>query len=413
MALRIYNSLTERKEEFQPSDGEVKMYVCGPTVYDLSHLGHARSFVVFDIQRRYLEFLGHKVHHVQNFTDLDDNITKRAQREGMTPKAIADRYITEFLADMDRLKVRRAHEYPRVTEHIPGMIEATQTLLDAGFAYTRDGDVLFRAKKASAFGKLTHVDPWASIVAPATDAEGREDPLDFVIWRRSKPGEPSWPSPWGDGRPGWHVECYVMATRYLGPQLDLHGGGVDLKFPHHESECSISHAMTGRNFSRFWVHNNFITVKGGKMSKSLGNFVTIRAALRDHDFEVLRFFLLGKHYREPIDYSEAALGRAAKEHAEIAAAIRKVHALSEAGTPAQGRDKEFTLLAERVEEQFYRAMDNDFNTPLAVAPVLEMSRSINGARAIGPATAKQLLLYFCDFCSILGLCEDEVRQVAP
>ncbi len=412
MALKIFNTLTQGKEEFRPTGPDVRMYVCGPTVYDFSHLGHARSYVVFDIQRRYLEFLGHRVRHVQNFTDLEDSINKRAEREGTAPKVVADRFIREFLSDMDRLRVRRAHEYPRVTDHVPEMIEAIQTLVERGYAYVRDGDVLFRASKAEAFGRLTHQDPRAALVSSPGSA-GKEDPLDFVVWRRSKAGEPAWDSPWGLGRPGWHVECFAMAAKYLGTELDLHGGGVDLQFPHHEAEDSISRAITGKPLSRLWVHNNFITAGGGKMSKSLGNFVTIREALKEYDFEVLRFFLLGKHYREAIDYSQAGLERAAKEHSEIAAAIERVYELAQVKSSTEARDKEFGVLAERVEEQFYRAMDDDFNTPVAVAAVLELARSINGAKAIGPGMAKQLLLYFCDFCLILGLCEEEVGRPLP
>jgi cysteinyl-tRNA synthetase len=407
MALEVYNTLTQRKEEFMPSGETVRMYICGPTVYDYAHLGHARSYVFFDIVRRYLDFKGFKVRHVQNFTDVEDSITKRAKAEGRAPLEVADHYIKEFLADMNKLRVRRAHEYPRVSEYIPEMVKVVEELVAKGFAYVHDGEVFLRARKAGGLGCLTHRDP-STMVIEGAPASGREDPLDFALWRRSKPGEPSWPSPWGPGRPGWHIECYAMASHLLGPQLDIHGGGVDLQFPHHEGECSVSKALTGLPFSRYWLHNNFITIRGSKMSKSLGNFVTLRNALKDYDFEVLRFFLLGAHYRQPIDYSEEGLRRARDEHTEISDAIGKLHRSKESGSNGGA----LAALADDVRRRFFEAMDDDFNTPTATDAVLQLARAVNGAKALGRDVAERLLLDLCDFCSVLGLCEEELQGEA-
>ncbi len=406
MGLRLFNTSTEKKQEFRPAGETVKMYVCGPTVYDHSHLGHARAYVFFDILRRYLEHQDYRVDHVQNFTDVEDSITKRARAEGVPPLELAERYIRAFLEDMDRLKVWRAHHYPRVSQHIPEMVAVARALMDKGFAYERNGQILFRAKLAKGFGSLTHRDPRTLLVDPAEE-DDREDPMDFAIWRRSGEGEPAWPSPWGLGRPGWHIECYAMATKLLGPQLDLHGGGLDLQFPHHESEDSISLAISGLDFSRYWLHNNFITIKGGKMSKSLGNSVTIREALKDYDFEVLRYFLLGRHYREPIDYSLAALKRARGQHSEVARAIMKVRDASEASGAPDPNEEHLRVLARDVRRRFYDAMDDDLNTPPAAGAVLQLARAVNAAEHISPQLGEELVLEFCDFCSVLGLCEEE------
>jgi cysteinyl-tRNA synthetase len=406
MVLRIYNTKTRRKEVFEPLGDEVRMYICGPTVYDYAHLGHAKSYVVFDVVRRYLEFKGFRTLHVQNFTDVEDAITKRAQEEGVDPMDLAERFIKAFLEDMDRLKVRRAHHYPRVSEHVPEMIEALKELLDKGHAYVVDGDVYMRTTD-EAFGSLSST-PVEEMVVDELPADSRkENPLDFALWKRSKEGEPSWPSPWGPGRPGWHLECYVMATKYLGLTFDIHGGGMDLIFPHHESEELIARALGKGGFARYWLHNGFMTIGEKRMSKSLGNFVTIREALEGFDWEVLRYFILKTHYRDTVDYSEEALRRAEVEHGELAAAIMKLREAMNGDT--SGEDAALLKRAEEVRGAFLEAMDDDFDTPRAIEALLGMARDVNTVPKVPPSTADKLFSDFCDYCKVLGLCEEELE----
>src|SRR5205823_11912984 len=299
MALRLYNTRTRRKEPFVPlAPGVVKMYVCGPTTYDYSHLGHARSYIVFDTARRYLEFLGNHVVYVQNFTDIEEVIIRRAAEAGQPPLEYAQVYIDAFLEDMRALNVEPATHYPKVTQHIPDIVALVQQLIRTGWAYPVDGEVFFRTRKAKhAVGILSHRKFEDIVVDSGPKESRREDPLDFALWKRSKEGEPSWPSPWSEGRPGWHVECNAMAYKYLGAPLDIHGGGMDLKFPHHESEAMICEGAWGIDWARTWMHNGFLTLEREKMSKSLGNFVTIREVLRDHPGEVVRLCLFTSHYR--------------------------------------------------------------------------------------------------------------------
>ncbi|MEK6988460.1 MAG: cysteine--tRNA ligase, partial [Candidatus Thermoplasmatota archaeon] len=304
MALRLYNTRTRKKVPFVPQeDGRVKMYVCGPTTYDYSHLGHARSYVDFDTVRRYLEFLGYRVAFVQNFTDIEEVIIRRAAEVQKPPLEYAQFYIDAFLEDMRALNVRPATHYPKVSEHISEIIGVIQVLLGNGFAYAVDGDVYFRTRKTKqSFGLLSHHRIENMVVDPLPPGSKKEEPLDFALWKTSKEGEPSWSSPWGEGRPGWHVECNAMAFKYLGAPLDIHGGGVDLQFPHHESEAMICEGAWGREWAHTWMHNGFITLEREKMSKSLGNFVTIREILKDYPGEVVRLCLLKAHYREDVEY---------------------------------------------------------------------------------------------------------------
>jgi cysteinyl-tRNA synthetase len=406
MVLRIFNTKTRRKEVFKPQGDEVRMYICGPTVYDYAHLGHAKSYVVFDIVRRYLEFKGFRTLHVQNFTDVEDAITRRAQEEGVAPMELAERFIKAFLEDMDRLKVQRAHRYPRVSEHVKEMIEALRDLLDRGHAYVLDGDVYMRASD-EAFGSLSGTPVEEMVVEEVSEDSRKENPLDFALWKRSKRGEPSWPSPWGPGRPGWHLECYVMATKYLGPTFDIHGGGMDLIFPHHESEELIARALGRGGFARYWLHNGFMTIGEKRMSKSLGNFVTIRESLEGFDWEVLRYFILKTHYRDTVDYSENALRRAEKEHGELAAAIMRLRDAMEGGV--DGEDEALLAAAEATRKAFLEAMDDDFDTSRAIAELLRMARVVRDAPKLPSGTAQKLFSDFCDYCKVLGLCEEELE----
>ena len=312
MALRIYNTLTGKKEEFVPiHEKRVGMYVCGVTVYDLCHIGHARSAIIFDTIHRYLQYRGYEVTYVRNFTDIDDKIINRANAEGTDFKTIAEKYIHEFQVDMGALGLERATIEPRATEHIPEMIRLISTLVEKGYAYARGGDVFFAVGRFRDYGKLSKRNLEEMQAGARVDIdEKKENPLDFALWKGSKPGEPFWESPWGKGRPGWHIECSVMSQKYLGETFDIHGGGKDLIFPHHENEIAQSEAATGKLFARYWVHNGFINIDKEKMSKSLGNILTIKDILKEWHPEALRLFLLSSHYRSPLDYSEASLGEA-------------------------------------------------------------------------------------------------------
>ncbi len=405
MGLKIYDTKTKRKEEFHPAGQEVGMYVCGPTVYDYAHLGHAKAYVTFDVLRRYLEYKGWRTVHVQNFTDVEDSITNRAKEEGVPPLTLAERFIEAFLEDMDRLKIRRAHHYPRVSDHVGEMVRAIQELVDRGLAYEVDGEVLLRVPDDS-FGALSGRSVEEIVVDTIPEDPRRQGPLDFALWKKAKEGEPSWPSPWGNGRPGWHVECYVMSTKYLGPAFDIHGGGMDLIFPHHESEDLISQALGKGEFARHWFHNGFMTLRSEPMSKSLGNFVTIRETLGDYDWEVLRCFILKTHYRATTDYSPEALREAKGEHAEVAEAIQKVRGAAEVDTP--GEDLVLLKRAGSVQEAFLEAMDDDLDTGRATEALLGLARTVNMQKEVPTSAAKSLLASFCEFCSILGLCEEEL-----
>jgi len=398
MALRIYNTKSRRKEPFPFDLGrEVRMYVCGPTVYDHSHLGHARSYVAFDVVRRYLEFLGLEVHHVQNFTDVEEVITKRAQDVGMEPLRYAEKFIHAYLEDMDALNVRRATRYVRVTEHIEDIIAAVKAVIDRGFAYTVEGDVNFRTRKAKhSFGILSHRKFEDMVVDPLPLDSKKEHPLDFAIWKKSKPDEPAWDSPWGRGRPGWHIECFAMASRYLGPQVDIHGGGADLKFPHHESEAMICEAIHGTEWSRCWMHNGFLQLQHEKMSKSLGNFVTIREVVGKWGGEAVRFCLLKESYRKDVEY-DADCFRIAKEQLD---GINR--AIARARTPA-GDGGDLGPVIDRARKKFLTAMDDDFNTGEAVYTILELTESVSEMTALSTDEGKRLLEFYRDASRVLGV----------
>ncbi len=373
MGIRIYNTLTRKKEPFEPAEpGKVRMYVCGPTVYDACHIGHARSIVVFDVIARYFRARGYEVTYVRNFTDIDDKIIRRAAESGTDPKALAERYIHEFYKDMDTLKVARATVEPRATEHIPQILQVIQRLVEKGVAYAVDGDVFFSVEAFPGYGKLSGRKLEDMEAGARVDVDVRKrNPHDFALWKSSKPGEPSWDSPWGPGRPGWHIECSAMSMAYLGKTFDIHGGGKDLIFPHHENEIAQSEAAFGRPFVKYWVHNGFVNINQEKMSKSLGNFLLIRDLLQTFHPEALRLFLLSSHYRSPIDFTP-------RHMEEATAGLDKLYALLERartmGIDTAVPSKEASGKDWR---RFCDAMDNDFNTAQGIGVLFEAARRLN------------------------------------
>jgi cysteinyl-tRNA synthetase len=380
--IRIYNTLTRSKEPFTPLAGDtVRMYVCGVTVYDRAHVGHARSAVVFDVIRRHLTFRGYQVRFVKNFTDVDDKIIRRANDEGVPASAISARYIEEYRKDMATLGVRPADEEPKATDHVPRMIGLIQRLLKVGMAYEAGGDVFFEVRKFPRYGKLSgkHLPELLAGVRVEVD-ERKHDPLDFVLWKASKPGEPSWPSPWGPGRPGWHIECSAMAMHYLGESFDIHGGGEDLIFPHHENEIAQSEGATGRPFARFWVHNGLANLGSQKMSKSLGNTLTIHDLARRHAPDALRLYLLGTHYRHPLDFAEARIEDAERSLERFDVLFETAGRLAVRGAPAPGADGGLLEALAELRTRVEAALDDDFNTPRALAALFEMASALHAYR---------------------------------
>lgn len=418
MGLVFYNTATRRKEEFRPlHEGKVGMYVCGVTVYDLCHIGHARSAVVFDVMVRYLRARGLDVTYVRNFTDIDDKIINRARELGKDPKDIAEHYIQAFYEDMEPLGVQRADIEPKATEHIPGMIQMIQRLLDKGHAYVADGDVLFSVESFPGYGALSgrRLEDMEAGARVAVD-EKKRHPLDFVLWKAAKPGEPKWESPWGPGRPGWHIECSVMSNHYLGPSFDIHGGGRDLLFPHHENERAQSVAANGGEFARFWIHNGFVTVESEKMSKSLGNFLTIRDALKEFHPEVLRLFLLSKHYRSPVDFSRDAV---LSLQAGLIRIYRTLERIEEAIGPIHPETLDADLSGQDLSpffERFTEVMDDDLNTAGAVGILFDKVRDLNRLLAShekGDKAARALEQGRRELCSaakVMGLLERTPSQ---
>ena len=383
--MKIFNTLTRRKEEFVPlEEGKVKMYVCGPTVYNLIHIGNARPMIIFDTVRRYMEYKGYEVNYVSNFTDVDDKIIKKAIEEGVSAEEISTRYIKECKKDMADMNVKPATTAPQATQEIQGMIDMIQTLIDKGYAYpAADGTVYFRVKKFKEYGKLSHKNlddlqsGFRSLKVSGEDQ--KEDPLDFVLWKPKKEGEPSWPSPWCDGRPGWHIECSVMSKKYLGEEIDIHAGGEDLIFPHHDNEIAQSECCNGKIFARYWMHNGFLNIDNRKMSKSLGNFRTVRQIGEQYDLQVLRFFMLNAHYRSPLNFS-ADLMEAAKNSLErILEAAGKLSDRKDNAAAENITEEELALLkeAEGFVTKFEAAMDDDFNTADALAAIFELVKFAN------------------------------------
>ncbi len=394
--MKIYNTLSGQEEEFVPQGDVVKMYVCGVTPYAECHLGHAMSYIVFDMVRRYLEYRGYKVKHVQNFTDIDDKIINRSAQAGIPAGELAEKFIAAYFADMDRLNVQRAHVYPRATQEIPKIIEVVQGLVSKGKAYESKGDVYFRVKSDPDYGKLIRqgIDELQSGARVEVGVD-KEHPLDFALWKAAKPGEPSWDSPWGQGRPGWHIECSAMSMRHLGDTIDIHGGGQDLIFPHHENEIAQSEGFTGAvPFVKYWMHNGFVQLGGEKMSKSLGIFVTLKQALSRYSPEAIRLFILSSHYRSPLNFSEEGVAAAERGVERLRQAALADPARGEGGAPA-GID------AAAVRRLFVEAMDRDFNSPQALAALFDLVRDINRALDQGAdvVPAQQVLR---ELCGVLG-----------
>ena len=394
--MKLYNTLAGEAQEFIPADGKtVKMYVCGVTPYSATHVGHALSYVAFDVLRRYLEYLGYQVNHVQNFTDVDDKIIQRSNEQGISADELTGRYIDDFHQTMDALNIQRAHVYPRATQEIGPIIQTISDLVEKGFAYPVAGDVYFRVTNSEGYGKLSHRTLDGMQAGARIDIEeNKEHPMDFALWKGARPGEPSWESPWGPGRPGWHIECTSMAMTYLGETLDIHGGGQDLVFPHHENEIAQSEAITGAvPFSRYWVHNGLLQLGENKMSKSLGNLVSVEDALEQYSAESLRLYFLSSHYRSPLQYTDD--GCAAMERS----AERLRHALRP-GLDSQRNEER--LDPGPFQQRFLEAMDDDLNTPRALASLFDLAREINRARDAGHGI-EQAQTCLTNLGGILGL----------
>ena len=387
--MKLHDTLTGQKRDFAPAGDTVKLYVCGVSPYSSAHVGHALSYVFFDVMRRYLEYCGYRVRHIQNFTDVEDNIIAAAQRAGTTIWDLTEGYIREYFEDMDALGVQRAHEYPKATEMVPQIVEMVQGLIDKGFAYEVDGDVYFRVTSVADYGKLSHRTLDGMMAGARVEVvAGKEHPMDFALWKSAKPGEPTWDSPWGPGRPGWHIECSAMSLHLLGPSLDIHGGGTDLVFPHHENEIAQSESYTGQApLANFWLHNGHLRLDENKMSKSLGNLVTIKEALAQVGPEALRLYLLSSHYRSSLSYSAEGLAAQARALDRL----REAAAQSQAATTGGAK-----LDAAPFRERFLSAMDDDVNTPQALAALFDLAREINrlaqegGDIAEGQATLREL-----------------------
>ena len=412
--IKIYNTLTGRKEDFKPIEpGKVKMYVCGPTVYNFIHIGNARPMIIFDTFRRYLEYKGYEVNYVSNFTDVDDKIIKRSLEEGISAQEVAEKYIVECKKDMEGMNVRPATTHPRATQEIGGMIDMISTLIEKGYAYDKDGTVYFRSRQFKPYGKLSHknLDDLQSGMRDllVTGAEEKEDNLDFVLWKPKKEGEPAWPSPWSDGRPGWHIECSVMAKRYLGDSIDIHAGGEDLIFPHHENEVAQSEAANGCQFAKYWMHNAFLNIDNRKMSKSLGNFLLVRDIAKHYDLQVLRFFMLNAHYRSPLNFSQDLMEAAKNALTRICTAVTRLSDLSAyvAEHPGKGRENEAETLAQltNLVTKFEDSMDDDCNTADALAAIFEMVKLANVE--ITEDSTKEVVDTFLDtivkLCDVCGL----------
>ena len=423
MTIKVYNTLTKQKENFEPIvKGKAGIYVCGVTPYNHPHIGNARPFVTWDVIRRFLEHEGYDVTHVQNFTDVDDKIINKANDEGVQWSDIGNRYIDAYFEVMDQLNVRRAHVYPKVSDHMTEIIKTVQTLIDNGYGYVVDGDVYYRVEKFAHYGELSGRNLDDMMSGARVDVDDRkENPMDFALWKTAKPGEPSWDSPWGQGRPGWHIECTTMSMKYLGETFDFHGGGSDLIFPHHENEIAQSEGCTGCHpFVHYWVHNGFITVNEEKMSKSLGNFFTVKEILEHFSPEVLRFFILSTHYRSPLDFSDERLSEAERSLARLKTAKTNLAELAKAiSVGPDEKSLETRIVLAKIREDFLEAMRDDFNTALAISYMFALAKEINvyhqtvitGQKMPDGKLVDQMQKLFAEMSSIIGVLEkDEVVE---
>ena len=418
--MKLYNTLSRRKEEFIPlEEGKVKMYVCGPTVYNFIHIGNARPMIVFDTVRRYFEYKGYDVNFVSNFTDVDDKIIKKAIEEGVSANESSQRYIAECKKDMAGMNVKPATKHPLATEEICGMIEMIQELIDKGYAYEKNGTVYFRTRKFDEYGKLSHKNlddlqsGGRSLLVSGEDE--KEDPLDFVLWKPKKEGEPAWESPWCDGRPGWHIECSVMSKKYLGNQIDIHAGGEDLVFPHHENEIAQSEAANGKEFAKYWMHNAFLNIDNRKMSKSLGNFRTVREISEQYDLQVLRFFMLSAHYRSPLNFSADLMEASKNGLTRIVTAVDNLKHLENATSAEVMTDVEKETFEKTKEfvEGFETAMEDDFNTADAIASIFELVKFANTTATV--ESSKEYLKGLHDLivklADVLGLIVEKEEEL--
>jgi cysteinyl-tRNA synthetase len=418
--IRIYNTLTRKKENFIPlEEGKVRMYVCGPTVYNFIHIGNARPMIVFDTVRRYMEHKGYEVNFVSNFTDVDDKIIKKAIEEGVTADEISKRYIAECKKDMEGMNVKPATTHPLATQEIDGMIEMISALIEKGYAYAVNGTVYYRTRKFKEYGKLSHknLDDLQggnrSLLVSGEDE--KEDPLDFVLWKPKKEGEPYWGSPWGDGRPGWHIECSVMSKKYLGEQIDIHGGGEDLVFPHHENEIAQSEACSGKEFSKYWMHNAFLNIDNKKMSKSLGNFFTVREISEKYDLQVLRFFMLNAHYRSPLNFSADLMESSKNALERIQTAVDNLKYVAEhtQATELSADEAAKVEEAKQFEENFDASMDDDFNTADAIAAIFDLVKfaNTNVGEGSSKAFAEALRGKIQGLCDVLGIITEKQAEL--
>ena len=419
--MKLFNTMSRRKEEFVPlEEGKVRMYVCGPTVYNLIHIGNARPMIIFDTVRRYLEYKGYDVNYVSNFTDVDDKIIKKAIEEGVSAEEISQRYIAECKKDMAGMNVKPATTHPLATQEIDGMIDMIQTLIDKEYAYpVADGTVYFRVKKFKEYGKLSHknLDDLQSGFRPlqVSGEDQKEDPLDFVLWKPKKEGEPFWKSPWCDGRPGWHIECSVMSKKYLGEEIDIHAGGEDLVFPHHENEIAQSECCNGVPFAKYWMHNAFLNIDNRKMSKSLGNFRTVREIGEQYDLQVLRFFMLNAHYRSPLNFSADLMESSKNALERITEAAARLRDRQAAATVQEATEDEKKLMQEEAAfvTKFEESMDDDFNTADALAAVFELVKFANTNVQEGSSKefAGHTLEVMTKLCDVLGLTLEKKEEI--
>lgn len=406
--LKIYNSMTRQKEEFVPlNENTVNMYSCGPTVYNFFHLGNARPFIIFDQLRRYFEYRGYKVNFVQNFTDIDDKMINKANELGITVKELGEQYIEEYFKDAKALGIKEATHHPKATEHIEEIIKLVTTLIEKGFAYEVDGDVYFQTSKFEEYGKLSK-QPLQDLELGAriNINEAKREPLDFAVWKKQKEGEPAWESPWGMGRPGWHIECSAMANKYLGKTIDIHSGGKDLMFPHHENEIAQSECANGCTFARYWMHNGFINVDNEKMSKSKGNFFTIRDIAEHFPHRVIRFFMLTAHYRSPINFSDELLGQAKSSLERIDRCIENIE------FSMQGKAGTDSIDLSKYRDKFISAMDDDLNTADAISVIFELVKEINTLINTMDETSKKAALgLITELCDVLGISKEKEDDI--